>query len=199
MGLLSVAPWVGVRLPLGGRSALLVKYRQQAISFTYEDPNGAEQKQNSSLSTVVVAYYTSRGRLDAYGAAFQIIGSDAYSGTGLDAGFSYRLRPRLSAEVGAYLLNERSVLWYPDEPLRRISTFSGHGGLSWRFLKKWQVDGDVIAGSTSDHVSTLSWSAGLTFLPFDPLYVHLAWMRYSETNGERRSGNYVMAGINFYF
>lgn len=199
MRLLSVAPWFGLRWPASGNASWLFKFRQQALSFTYTDDAGAEAEQSTSLSTLIAAYYFHQKRVDAYGAAFQMFGRGGYAGSGLDVGGSFRLLPGLRAEAGLYLLNERSVLWYPNEPLRRITTFSGHGGLQWRIRPRWYLDGDVTLATNSEHVQANSVSLGVTFCPFDPLYINAAWMRYSESSVERRSGNYITAGVNFYF
>jgi hypothetical protein len=197
--LFSLAPWVGLRLPLANTSSLIVKVRQQSVAFDFVDENEAEVRQKSSLSMLTGVYYYQKGKLDAYAALFQMLGSDGYSASGADIGCAYRLWRLLAVETGLYLLNEKSTLWYPDEAARRISLYVWHAGLRLALAPKLELNPQVHLGSNSESVSTFAWSAGLTYSPRDPVYITITYTRYSENDEYRFSGNYLSGGINFYF
>jgi hypothetical protein len=197
--LFSLAPWGGVRVPLGNTSSLLFKFRQQGIAFDYETDEGVEQRQRSKLSMFTGVYYYQKGKIDAYAAAFQMFGSGRYSASGADAGLAYRLFPGIGIETGVYLLTEKSILWYPDEPERRISLFIWRCGMGLKLGRRLEFKPEIYLGRNSEDVSTFSYSASLTYSPLDPVFITLTYSRYSETAEYRFGGNYLSGGINFYF
>jgi len=197
--LFSLAPWGGVRIPLGTTSSLIVKFRQQSIAFDVEGEDEVLRRQKSSLSMVTGVYYFQADKIDTYAAVFQMLGSGGYSSTGLDAGLAYRLFRGLALETGLYLLNEKSNLWFPDEALRRITTHVWHVGAKVAILPRLEIQPQVFFGSNSESVGTFSWAASLNYSPRDPIYVTLTYTRYSENDQYRFSGDYFSGGINFYF
>lgn len=197
--LFSLAPWAGLRVPLANTSSLIVKFRQQSIAFDYGNDDGLVVRQKSSLSMLTGVYYYQKGRLDAYAALFQMLGTGGYNASGADIGCAYRLWRPLAFETGLYLLNEKSTLWYPDEAARRISLYVWHAGLRLDIAPKLEINPQVHFGNNSESVPTFAWSAGLTYSPRDPMYITITYTRYSENDEYRFSGNYFSGGINFYF
>jgi len=197
--LFSLAPWGGLRVPLGPNSSLIVKFRQQTIAFDYEGEDEVMRRQKSSLSMVTGVYYFQKEEFEAYAALFQMLGSSGYSSTGLDVGLAYRLLRGVAAEAGLYLLNENSVLWYPSEAERRITTYIWHIGLKLALFSKLELNPQVHFGSNSESVSVFAYSASLNYSPHDPIYITITYTRYSENDRYRFSGDYFSGGINFYF
>ena len=197
--LFSLAPWAGLRFSLTNTSSLIVKFRQQSIAFDYTGADEVERRQKSSLSMATGVYYYQKGKIDAYVALFQMFGSGGYSASGADAGVAYRLARGVAAETGLYLLNEKSTLWYPEEAVRRISTYVWHAGARLDLTPKLELNPQVHFGGNSEQLSTFAYSAGLTYSPRDPIYITVTYMRYSENEQVRFSGDYVSGGINFYF
>lgn len=197
--LFSLAPWAGVRLPLADTSSLILKFRGQSVAFDTVGADDVEKRQESTLAMFTGVYYYQKGKVDAYAALFQMLGSGGYSASGADLGFAYKLWRGVSAETGLYLLNEKSTLWYPDEAVRRISLFVWHAGVRLALAPKLELNPQVHFGGNSENVSTFAYSAGLTYSPRDPIYITLTYTRYSENEQIRFSGNYFSGGINFYF
>lgn len=197
--LFSLAPWAGLRIPLASTASLIVKYRRQSIAFDYLNEDGGKERQRSSLNMLTGVYYRQQGRLDAYAALFQMFGSGGYNASGADIGCAYRLWRPLAVETGLYLLNEKSTLWYPDEAVRRISLFVWHAGVKLALAANLELNPQLHFGGNSESVSTFAWSAGLNFTPRDPLTITITYMRYSETDETRFSGDYLSGGVNFYF
>lgn len=198
-GLFSLAPWAGLRFPMNNTSSLIVKFRGQSIAFDYTGADEITRRQKSTLGMFTGVYYFQKGEVDAYAALFQMLGSGAYSASGADLGFAYKLLRGFSAESGLYLLNEKSTLWYPDEAARRISLFVWHAGVRLALSPKLELNPQVHFGGNSEDVSTFAYSASLTYSPRDPMYITLTYTRYSENEQIRFSGNYFSGGINFYF
>lgn len=197
--LFSLAPWGGLRVPLGPNSSLLVKFRQQAIAFDYEGEDEVIRRQKSTLSMVTGVYYFQKEEFEAYAALFQMFGSGDYRSTGVDVGLAYRLFRGVAAEAGLYLLNEKSILWYPGEAERRITTDIWHIGLKLALFSKLELNPQVYFGSNSESVSVLACSASLNYSPYGPICITLTYTHYSENGRYRYSGNYFSGGINFYF
>jgi len=197
--LFSLAPWGGLRFSLGNTSSLIVKFRQQSIAFDYVGEDEVEKKQKSSLSMITGVYYYQKGRIDAYAALFQMFGSDGYNASGADLGLAYKLFRGVTAESGLYLLNEKSTLWYPGEAMRRISLYVWHAGVRLTLTPKIELNPQVHFGNNSEDVSSFAYSASLNYTPWYPVYITLTYMRYSENDQYRFSGDYISGGINFYF
>ncbi|MBN2346065.1 MAG: hypothetical protein JXO51_06710 [Candidatus Aminicenantes bacterium] len=197
--LFSLAPWGGFRLSLAPTSSLIVKFRQQSIAFDIEGEDEVTRRFKSNLSMFTGVYYLQRRGLDAYAALFQMLGSNGYNATGADIGLAYKLFGGVAAEAGLYLLNEKSNLWYPDEPLRRITLYIGHVGVKVALLRRLELQPQVHLGSNSESVGTFAYSASVNFSPRDPIYITVTYMRYSENDEYRYSGDYFSGGINFYF
>lgn len=197
--LFSLAPWGGVRLPLGNTSSLIVKFRQQSIAFDVEGDDETWSRKKSSLSMITGVYYFQKDRIDAYAALFQMFGSNRFLATGLDVGLAYKLFARIAAEAGLYVLNEKSVLWYPNEAPRRITTHVWHVGARIAVLPKVEIQPQIHFGSNSESVRNFAWSASVNVSPRDPIYITLTYTRYSENDQVRFSGDYFSGGINFYF
>jgi hypothetical protein len=197
--LFSLAPWGGVRVPLAATSSLIVKFRLQSVAFDVEDDEGLRSRQKSSLSMVTGVYYFQKPGLDMYAALFQMFGSSGYNASGADVGLSYRLFRGLAAETGLYLLNERSNLWYPNEALRRISTYVWHVGAKIAILPRLEINPQLHVGGNSESVGLFACAANLNYSPRDPIYITLTYTRYSENDEYRFSGNYFSGGISFYF
>lgn len=198
-GLFSLAPWGGVRVPLAATSSLIVKFRRQSIAFDVEDDEGLRRRFKSSLNMFTGVYYYQKKGLDMYAALFQMSGSDGYNASGADVGLAVRLFRGLAAETGFYLLNEKSILWYPDEALRRISTYVWHIGAKVAVLPRLELHPQLHFGGNNEKVGMFAYALGLNFTPRDPIYISLTYQRYSENDEYRFSGNYLSGGINFYF
>lgn len=197
--LFSLAPWGGVRLGLNASSSLIVKFRQQSVAFDVEDDEGLRRRSTSQLSMVTGVYYLQKGKLDAYGALFQMFGSGGYNASGVDVGLAWRVLGRVAAETGLYLLNERSNLWYPDEERRRISTWIWHVGAKIAVRPRLELQPQLFFGNNNEGVGTFSYALSLNYAPSGPLYLTLTYTRYSEKEEVRFSGDYFSGGINFYF
>lgn len=197
--LFSLAPWGGVRVPLAPTSSLIVKFRRQSIAFDVEDDEGLRRRFKSSLNMLTGVYYYQKKGLDMYAALFQMFGSDGYNASGADIGLAVRLFKGLAAETGFYLLNEKSNLWYPDEALRRISTYVWHVGAKAAVLPRLELQPQLHFGGNSEKVGMFAYSLGLNYAPRDPIYISLSYQRYSENDEYRFSGDYFSGGINFYF
>jgi hypothetical protein len=198
-GLFSLAPWGGVRVSLAAASSLIVKFRQQSIAFDVEDDDGLRHRQKSSLSMFTGVYYYQKRGLEMYAALFQMFGSNGYNASGADAGLSCRLFNGLAAETGIYLLNERSNLWYPNEALRRISTYVWHVGAKIAVLPRLELHPQLHFGGNNESVGMFAYAATLNYSPRHPIYISLTYTRYSENDEYRFSGDYFSGGISFYF
>lgn len=196
--LFSLAPWGGVRLPLDGQSSLILKFRGQTVAFDVEDEEGGRRRSESKIGMITGLYYLQKGKVDAYGALFQMFGSGGYNASGGDVGLEYEVIRGIAAETGLYFLTERSNLWYPDEELRRIATTIWHIGAKVKVLRRLEIHPQLHLGGNSDGISVSSWVAGLNYAR-GPMYITLTYTRYGESGEYRFRGDYFSGGVSFYY
>lgn len=197
--LFTFTPWVGLRLRLTKQASLIFKYYNHNLRFNYLSNELGETKRVARLSNFTTVLYAQKWGHDFYSAVSYFLGSDSYRALALDAGTALRVSDRLAVEVGIYLLNEKSVLWYPDEEARNIGLYSVKGGVKYKINKKLSISPKIYLYKNSEDVTATTFSIGLTFVPKQPIFLSLHFFRYSESSQYRFSGNYVSLGLSFYY
>lgn len=197
--LLLVTPWVGLRVKLKTNISLLLKYYNHNIRFNYINTDGQETKRTANLSNFTTAIYAQLGKHHAYSALSYFTGSDSYNAIAFDGGLGIKIMDKLTAEAGIYLLNENSILWYPDENERDIFLYSFNGGVKYKLTKWLSVNPKIYLYKNSEDASATSYSIGAIISPKDPVYISVIYLRYSESARYKFSGDYISIGLNFYY
>lgn len=192
-------PWVGMRIGLSSSSSLLFKYYSHNIRFDFIDDEGEETRRKARLSNFTAVFYTQKWNHDFYSACSYFVGTDSYQAVALDAGTELRLSDRISAVAGIYYLNEKSVLWYPDEETRRISIYSLKGGVKVKIIKGLYLFPKFNFYVNSEDVRARSYHIGIQVNPLQAVYLSLSYYHYSESARYKFSGNYFHVGLNFYY
>jgi len=199
-----LTPWVAVRLGISGRASFILKYynhnlRYNYLSFDETSEEFAEKKRVARISNFTSILYYQKDRLTAYGAVSLLFGTDSYNGLALDAGVGQKISKRIAIEGGIYLLREDSILWFPEEEKRNINLYSLKGSLKFEIIKGLYFNPNLYLYQNSEDVNALSFSFGFILNPKDPTYITIYYYRYKESAQYRFSGNYISAGLNFYF
>lgn len=195
----SLKPWAGVRLSLSTWSSALLKFTYHDLEFEYLDDTGAKLKRQASLGQFIGAFYYAREKIESYAALSYFRGSDGYTAYNLDAGSGYKLSSLLGLEAGVYLLDESSVLWYPDEPERRIRLGALRFGLNLSLAKGLQLNPQVYLYRNSEDVSASTLALSLIFIPREPFTFVATFWSYRESAQYRFSGQYFSFGLHLYF
>lgn len=192
-------PWAGLRFGLYNNASLIFKYYNHNIRYNYLNDEDEETKRVAHLSNFTMVLYAQKGGHDFYSALSYFLGTDSYRALALDAGTGLKISGRLTVEAGIYLLNENSILWYPDEDVRNIFLYSANGGVKFK-LNKWiSIKPKIYLYKNSENVKASTYSIGLVLTPKDPIYITLFYFRYSESARYRFSGNYISIGLNIYY
>ncbi len=195
----SITPWIGLRMGLSNHASFILKYYNHNIRFHYQNDDSEKIKRSAQLSNFTAVLYAQKWQHDFYSALSLFLGTDSYRALAFNAGTALKISKKLTVEVGTYLLNEKSVLWYPTEEVRNISLYSLNGGGRFYFNERFNISSKIYVYRNSEDVSASTYSVGLTFIPKPPIYITLNYFRYSESSQYRFSGNYLSFGINFYY
>jgi len=201
-GYLSFSPWAAVRVSTSPNSSVIFKVYRHLLNFDYVTDEGTTVTQDAQLSNFTLVYYYQKGKLDFYAAGSYLTGPVrglSYYGAALDSGVEYKLWKFLAVTAGVYLLNENSVLWFPDQAQRNVLAYSLKSGLKIKLLAQLVFNPNVYILKNSDGVTALSYSAGLVYMPQDSVYITVYYWRYGERSDYKFAGNYLSAGLNFYF
>lgn len=192
-------PWAGLRFGLSNNASLIFKYYNHNIRYDYLNDQDEETKRVAHLSNCTMVLYVQKGGHDFYSALSFFWGTDSYEALAFDAGTELRISDWLSVEAAIYLLDEDSILWYPDEEVRRIFLYSVNGGVKFK-LNKWiSINPKIYLDKNSEDVKASMYSIGLVFTPKDSIYINLIYFKYSESAIYRFSGEYISVGLNFYY
>ncbi|MBM3296905.1 MAG: hypothetical protein FJY83_04825 [Candidatus Aminicenantes bacterium] len=191
-------PWVGVRQSLTDSSSLLFKCYFHNLGYRYINLEELEVKRQAQLLNLTAAYYRQKPSGEAYAALSYLRGNERYSALALDGGLGLAVAGRLSLDAGIYVLNESSVLWLPEEPLRRITTASLKGGIRLKIFEWLRLNPRAAVYRNTDGVTATTWAASLVLVPKPPLTISLGFSRYSESASYRFRGDYFEFGLNYY-
>lgn len=197
--LFTYTPWAGMRIKLSNHTSLILKYYNHNLRFNYLNNELAKIKRVARLSNFTTVLYAQKGGHDFYSAVSYFIGSDSYKALALDAGTAIKFTKKAALEAGIYFLNERSILWYPDEEVRNIALYSAKVGVKYNINKWLSITPKIYLYKNSEDVTASTYSIGLTFIPKEPLFLTLYYFRYKESAQYRFSGDYVSLGLNFYY
>jgi hypothetical protein len=195
----SWTPWIGLRINVTSESSLIAKYFLHNVHYEYLNSEGITAEQNFQMSNFTGVFYAQKWGHDFYAAVSFFTGTDDYQAVALNAGIELRVLPGLSIEAGTYILNEDSTLWYPEDPERKIALYSAKGGLKYEIINRLFLGGQVNLYRNSEDVTAHSYVLEVTAVPVDPVYFNINYSRYTESAQYRFSGDYVSAGINFYY
>lgn len=194
-----VTPWMGIRLRIHPRASLLFKYYNHNIQFSYPNEIGKNVKRTANLSNFTSAVYTQLGKHEAYSAVSLFTGTDSYRALAFDAGGGIKLHNRITAEVGVYLLNEKSVLWYPNEPERNIRMNSFKGGVKLQILRWLALVPRAYFYKNSEKVTGATYSIGAVLSPIYPISLNILYLHYTEAAQYKFKGDYLSIGLHFYY
>lgn len=192
-------PWIGLRVGLSNNASLLLKYYNHNISFNYVNDELEKKKRTAHLSNFTTALYVQKWGHDFYSALSYFLGSDSHRALAFDSGASLKITKWLFFEAGVYLLNEKSILWYPDEEVRNIFLYSVKGGVKFKINKWISIQPRIYLYRNSEDVDAFTYSIGLNITPKDPFYINLSYFKYSESAQYRFSGDYLSVGLHFYY
>jgi len=201
----SFSPWMGVRWGVSGNSSVIFKTYFHNVSFDYVSDEGTTDAVKANITNFTLVYYYQKNKLDFYvatsylGGTRSYFGDRSYHGTVLDTGIEYKISKVFVLEAGIYLLDETSVLWFPDEEPRNIVTSSLKGGVKIKLAKPVTLNANAYFLNNSDDVSAFSYSIGLIIIPFEPAYLTIYYWKYNENTEFRFRGNYLSLGLNFYY
>jgi len=194
-----ITPWMGIRVRVHQRASLLFKYYNHNIQFNYPNEIGKDVKRTANLSNFTSAGYVQLGKHEAYTALSFFTGTDSYRAQALDAGVGIKLHSRITAEVGVYLLNEKSVLWYPNEPERNIRMNSFKGGVKLQILSWLALVPRAYFYKNSEDVTGATYSIGAVLSPMYPIYLNILYLHYTEAAQYKFKGDYLSIGLHFYY
>ncbi len=192
-------PWAGVRTSLSPYTSLLLKYTFHDLSFEYQREDGSKDKRETNLSQLISAVYYARQKLESYAALSYFHGSDSYSAWNLDIGASWKIATRIGLEAGLYLLDESSILWYPDEPVRRIQVGAVRTGLEVELIKGCKLNPQLYFYRNSEDISASTFAMTLVIIPREPFTFVFTFWHYRESAQYRFSGQYFSLGLNLYY
>lgn len=195
----SLKPWAGVRVSLSSWASALAKFTYHDLEFEYPDDAGNRIKRQASLGQFIGAFYYAREKLESYAAFSYFRGTEGYTAYNLDAGAGYKLNSFLGVEAGIYLLDETSVLWYPDEPERRIQVGAIRAGLNLNLVKGLQVNPQLYLYRNSEDVTASTLAVSLVFIPREPFTFVFTFWDYRESAAYRFSGKYFSVGLHLYY
>jgi hypothetical protein len=201
----SLAPWMGIRVGVSNNSSVIFKTYCHNLGFDYLSDEGTKESVKAKISNFTLAYYYQKNKIDFYIATSFLRGTRTYfgdrfyRGTVLDAGIEYRISKVVAFEAGIYLIEDTSVLWFPDEEPRNIFTSSIKGGVKIKLAKPVTLNANAYFLRNSYDVSAFSYSIGLIIIPFEPACLTVYYWKYNENTEFRFRGDYLSLGLNFYF
>ncbi len=197
--LFNVTPWAGFRVGLFKSTSLLLKYYNHNISFNHTNVNDEVIKRKARLSNFTVALYTQKWGHDFYSALSFFSGTDSDSALALDAGTKLKIKDKIYLDVGIYLIKEKSILWYPDDPVRNISINSVKGGVEFKITKEFSICPKIYLYRNSEGVNAWTYSISALINPVGPVYISFIYLKYHESSLYRFAGDYLSIGLNFYY
>ena len=192
-------PWLGLRVGLSQNISLLLKYYNHNISFNNVNDDLEKEKRTAHLSNFTTALYAQKWGHDFYSSVSYFSGSDSYKALAFDLGTSLKITKWLFFEAGVYLLNEKSILWYPNDKVRNIFLYSVKGGMKFKINKWISIQPRIYLYRNSEDVGAFTYSIGLNIIPKDPFYISLSYSKYSESAQYRFSGDYLSIGLHIYY
>jgi len=204
-GYLSLSPWAGIRWGVSANSSIIFKTYYHNLSFDYLSDEGTTDAVKAKIPNFTLVYYYQKNKLDFYiatsylGGTRSYFGDRAYHGTVLDTGIEYKISKVVTLEAGIYLIDETSVLWFPNEEPRNILTSSLKGGVKIKLAKPVTLNANAYFLNNTDKASAFSYSIGLIVIPFEPANLTIYYWKYNENTEFHFRGNYLSAGLNFYF
>jgi len=198
-GMRLVTPWLGLRLGLSPKTSLLLKYYNHNIRFKYIDNEENEVQRKATLSNLTGAIYVMLGRHHAYGALSLFRGTDGFDASAFDGGVGLKMTNRLTLEIGTYLTDESSVLWYPEESERNIRLYSLKTGLKYQITPWLALNPRLHLYRNSDDVEAATYAFGILIAPRYPIYLSLVYLHYPESALYQFKGDYLSLGLNFYY
>ncbi len=194
----SLKPWVGLRMTLAANSSFLFKFTFHDLSFDYPLAE-TRMKRQANLSQFISAFYHAREKMDGYLAMSYFRGSDDYSALNFDGGATLKISSRFGLEGGLYFLDESSVLWYPDQPGRRIRVGAIRGGIEIEIMPFFKINPSIYFYQNSEQVKARTIAFSLVFVPKSPFYLVFTFWDYRESAEYRFSGQYISIGVNIYY
>jgi len=200
----SLSAWSAIRIPLRPGTSLIFKYFQTHIQYQYESFDETTEQfitrtSKNILSNGTTVLYWQKKRWTLFQAVSIVFGKNGYFAAALSSGCTYQVWKWLAMDLGIYLLNETSTLWYPEEESRRIALLSGNGGLQIKFTEWLSVRGRFHIYRNSDKINAYSYTAGLEVNPRYPYCLTFQYSRYSESSAYRFAGDYFSLGLNLYY
>jgi hypothetical protein len=195
----SLKPWFGGRIPLSPWSSLLLKYTFHDLSFDYLRDDGTKAPREAKLSQFIAAIYYAREKLESYAAVSHFRGSESYTAWNLDVGAAGKITSWFALEGGVYLLDESSILWYPDEPVRRIQVGALRAGLDIKITDGLNLNPQVYFYRNSEKVTATTMAVSLIFIPREPFTFVFTFWNYRESAQYRFSGQYFSVGLHLYY
>lgn len=203
-GLSLFTPWAAARFGLSPNASFILKYYNHNLKYTYrtyDEPAGSpsDRERTASISNLTSVLYFQKNSVTAWSAVSFMAGTDAYKAVALDAGIGKKLSERLTLESGIYLIREDSVLWYPEDPKRKIDLFSVKAALKIKIFEILTLNPNIYISRNSEDVDALSYSLGFILTPFNPAYITAHYFRYSESARYKFAGDYIAIGLHFYY
>jgi len=197
--LYSYTPWAGLRFGLVPHVSFIVKYYNHNIRFDYPGVGVETVERVARLSNFTAVLYAQKWHHDFYSALSYFTGTDSYTALAFHGGTNLKISDRFRFELGTYLINESSVLWYPGEEERKIFLYSFNSALSFG-LKSWlHLKPRIYLYRNSEQVNAFTYALEVVFIPKHPFYINLVYYRYKESARYRFSGHYVGLSLNFYY
>ncbi|MBN1938059.1 MAG: hypothetical protein JW843_00630 [Candidatus Aminicenantes bacterium] len=199
-----LTPWVAARFSLAQGMSLIFKYYDHNMRYDYQGYDEAAEEfvnlqRKTHTSNLTTVLYAQKGKWTGYAAVSFMFGTDGYRATAFDGGLGFALTPKLTVEAGVYLLREDSVLWFPEDPVRKINLYSVKANIKYKILPWLTLNPNIYLYRNSEDVEAVSWSAGIILTPFSPLAVTAYYFKYSESAQYKFSGDYLSVGLNLYF
>ncbi len=195
----SLKPWFGVRASLSPCSSFLLKYTFHDLDFDYLRDDGTKASREANLSQFIAAIYYAREKLESYAAVSHFRGSESYTAWNLDLGIGGKITSRFALETGVYLLDESSILWYPDEPVRRLQVGALRAGLDIKITNGLNLNPQVYFYRNSEKVTATTVAVSAIFIPREPFTFVLTFWNYRESAQYRFSGQYFSVGLHLYY
>ncbi|MCX7972989.1 MAG: hypothetical protein N3B16_00610 [Candidatus Aminicenantes bacterium] len=195
----SLKPWIGLRLSLSSTSSFLLKYTHHVLSFNYPLEDDLSQKREATLSQFIGAFYQSKATTDIHLALSYFHGSEDYTALNLDGGAIWKLAAKIGLEGGFYLLDESSILWYPNDPKRRIRVGAIRGGIDLNLFSFLKINSVLYLYRNSEKIKARTLAVSLILIPRDPFYLVFTFWDYRESATYHFSGQYLSFGLHIYY
>ncbi len=199
-----LTPWVAARFSLGTGISLIFKYYDHNMRYDYQSYDETTEQdivlqRKAHTSNFTTVLYAQKGKWTGYAAVSFMFGTNAYRAMAFDGGLGYALSPKLTVEAGVYLLREDSVLWFPEDPVRKINLYSVKANIKYKIFPWLTLNPNIYLYRNSEDVEAVSWSAGIILTPLSPLAITAYYFKYAESAQYKFSGDYLSLGLNLYF